>query len=66
MSPPKPKHRRQKSSRVAQVLIISGVILLIILILVFKQGKDATVPSNASNTELPAEQLERALAENKL
>jgi thiol:disulfide interchange protein len=61
----KPKRRHHKPSRTPQYLILGGVILLVVLVLSIKPDRQ---PSNAlatGNEDLPAAQLDQALAENK-
>lgn len=61
---PKSKRHYHKPSRTPQVLVISSVALLIVIILIFKQDKNTIASKNANAKELPAAQLDRALAEN--
>lgn len=61
----KSKRRHRKKSRTPQFLIVGGVILLIAMILIFKQDRNSSASPAASTDELPAAQLEGALAENR-
>ncbi len=56
------KHHR-KPSRLPQILAIGGLVLLVVVILAFKEKSPAEGRSASSN-EKPEAQLERALTEN--
>jgi thiol:disulfide interchange protein len=55
------KRRRHKPSRTPQILIIGSVVLLVIMILIFKQDRNTSNASEARAGDLPAVQLDRAL-----
>lgn len=55
------KRHRKTTSRTPQILILGGVVLLVIMLLVFKQSQNSPDETVASAGELPAVQLDRAL-----
>jgi thioredoxin-like negative regulator of GroEL len=61
----KSKRHDRKKSHPPRLLIIGGVILLIAIILIFKQDRNSSAFPAASTGELPAAQLDRALAEHR-
>jgi thiol:disulfide interchange protein len=61
----KSKRHQRKISRTPQLLIIGGVVLLIAMILISKQDRNSSASPAANTGELPAAQLDRALAENR-
>lgn len=61
----KPKRHRRKPSRAPQYLILGGVILLVVLILFIKPDRNSSDASATGNEDLPAAQLDLALAENR-
>jgi thiol:disulfide interchange protein len=65
MTASKLKSRRQNPSQTPQLLIISGVILLIVMILIIKQYRNSTDELVPSAGELPEEQLDRALKDGE-
>ena len=65
MSISKSKRHRRKPSRAPQFLIVGAVIVLIGLVLLFKQDRQTPVSPVATTDELPAAQLDRALAEKR-
>jgi thiol-disulfide isomerase/thioredoxin len=57
----KSKRSKQKNPRTPQILVIGGVVLLVLMVLIYKQSQSSSRESLASAGELPAEQLERAM-----
>lgn len=57
------KHHRNPS-RLPQILAVCSFMLLVVVVLAFKEKPPAEVPSASSN-ERPEAQLERALTENR-
>jgi thiol-disulfide isomerase/thioredoxin len=58
-----PKKNRRKPSRWPQILIISGILLMVLVILALKDRSQPEAP--ASTSALPEAQLERALSIGK-
>jgi thiol-disulfide isomerase/thioredoxin len=61
MAAPKSKRSKHNNSRTPQILIIGGVVLLILMVLIYKQSQRSTDQPSTSAGELPAEQLDRAM-----
>lgn len=59
------KRPHRKPSPAPQILIIGGVILLVVMILIFKQDRNTPTSPVATTEDLPATQLDRALADNR-
>jgi thiol:disulfide interchange protein len=57
----KSERRQPQPSRLPQILILGGVILLSVMILALKQNQTPTDASASSNAALPEAQLDRAL-----
>ena len=57
----KSKRYHRKPSRLPQVLIVTGIILLVFMILILKPDKTPEISSSTSSADAPAAQLDRAL-----
>jgi len=59
------KHRYKKKNNIARILIVVGVALLAAVVLILKEGSNPQVQTADTSGDLPATQLQNALAEHR-
>ena len=59
------KKRRYKKNNLARILIVIGVAVLAAVVLILKAGNNPQVPPADTSSDLPATQLQNALAEHR-